>query len=100
EPVPLSAFTRFSRANVPLTLNHQGQFPSVTISFNLSPRAALGDAVDAIRRAERELGLPPSVHAAFQGTAQAFSASLESEPILILAALLVVYIVLGVLYES
>src|SRR5262249_32149108 len=100
DQVPLSTFTRFAPTTVPLTVNHQGQFPSVTISFTGAPHVALGDAVAAIRSAAAELGLPPSVHAEFQGTAQAFSASLESEPILILAALLVVYIVLGVLYES
>src|SRR5262249_5359523 len=98
--VPLSAFTRFQPANAPLSINHQGQFSSVTLSFNLAPDVALGHAVASIRRAEREIGLPPSIRASFQGTAQAFQASLANEPILILAALITVYIVLGVLYES
>src|SRR5205814_5321689 len=84
----------------PLTINHQGQCPSATISFNLAPGAALGEAVDAIRGAEAENGLPPGVRASFAGTAQAFQESLASEPILIVAALITVYIVLGVLYES
>ncbi|MHB8420711.1 MAG: multidrug efflux RND transporter permease subunit [Myxococcales bacterium] len=98
--VPLSAFSHFERTQVPLVINHQGQFPAATLSFNLAPGASLGDAVNAIQAAERGLGLPPAVHASFQGTAQAFRASLASEPILILAALITVYIVLGVLYES
>jgi len=98
--VPLSAFTHFEPSTTPLAVNHQGQFPSVTISFNLAPGAALGDAVKAIDRAKNELGLPAAIQAGFQGTAQAFLASLASEPILILAALVTVYIVLGVLYES
>jgi multidrug efflux pump len=98
--VPLSAFTHFEPSTTPLAVNHQGQFPSVTISFNLAPGAALGDAVKAIDRVKNEVGLPPAIQAGFQGTAQAFLASLASEPILILAALVTVYIVLGVLYES
>jgi multidrug efflux pump len=98
--VPLSVFTRYATTNAPLTVNHQGQFPSVTFSFNLPPGVALGDAVDAVGRAEEELRLPATIHGSFQGTAQAFQASLKNEPILILAALLTVYIVLGVLYES
>jgi multidrug efflux pump len=81
-------------------VNHSGQFPSVTISFNLVPGFALGDAVTEIERAERELGLPSAIHGSFSGTAQAFQASLANEPILIVAALAAVYIVLGVLYES
>jgi multidrug efflux pump len=100
DQVPLSAVARFERSTAPLAISHQGQFPAVTVSFDLAPGAALGDAVDAIHRAESELGLPPSVRAEFVGTAQAFKESLASEPILILAALLTVYIVLGVLYES
>src|SRR5262249_21671279 len=84
----------------PLTINHQGQFPVVTLSFNLAPGASLGEAVAAIESAAREIGLPPSIQASFQGTAQAFRASLANEPLLILAALVTVYIVLGVLYES
>jgi multidrug efflux pump len=100
EQVPLSAFTRFERMSVPLALNHQGQFPAVTISFNLAPNVSLGTAVDAIHRAERQLSLPTGLRAQFVGTAQAFQAALASEGLLILAALLTVYIVLGVLYES
>ncbi len=100
ESVPLAYFVHFVPSNTSLSVNHQGQFPSVTISFNLAPRAALGQAVDAIGAADARIGLPPSIHAAFQGTAQAFRESLASEPLLILAALLTVYIVLGVLYES
>jgi multidrug efflux pump len=100
DPVPLSAFTRMDRTTAPLAIAHQGQFPAVTVSFDLAPGYALGDAVDAIHAAEGELGLPPAVRAEFVGTAQAFRESLATEPILILAALLTVYIVLGVLYES
>lgn len=98
--VPLSAFTRVTSTTTPLAVNHQGQFPAVTLSFNLAPGYALGDAVTAIAAAERDIGLPASIHAGFQGTAQAFQASLANEPLLILAALVTVYIVLGVLYES
>ncbi|HEY8966475.1 MAG TPA: efflux RND transporter permease subunit, partial [Candidatus Methylacidiphilales bacterium] len=98
--VPLSAFARWSQTSGPLTVNHQGQFPVVTLSFNLAPRAALGDGVAAVRKAVDELDLPPSIDTAFQGTAHAFEASLSNESILILAALVTVYIVLGVLYES
>jgi multidrug efflux pump subunit AcrB len=81
-------------------VNHQGQFPAVTLSFNLRPGLALGDAVNAVEQAAREIGLPASIHGSFQGTAQAFRSSLASEPLLIAAALATVYIVLGVLYES
>ena len=98
--IPLSAFTRYEPSNTALAVTHQGQFPSVTFSFNLAPGMALGDAVDAVEAAEREIGLPASIHGSFQGTAQAFQASLANEPILIAAALVTVYIVLGVLYES
>ena len=98
--VPLSSFVSVSPGTAPLAINHQGQFPSVTLSFNLAPGVALGHAVDAIRAVERELGLPASIRASFQGTAQAFQASLANEPLLILAAIITVYIVLGVLYES
>src|SRR5882757_6806099 len=98
--VPLGAFTHHEETNEPLTVNHQGQFPVVTVSFNLAPDASLGDAVKAINAAKAELGLPPSINTAFQGTAQAFQASLTNEPLLILAAIITVYIVLGVLYES
>jgi multidrug efflux pump len=98
--VPLSAFTRFESKTAPLSVNHQGQFPVVTISFNLAPDASLGEATKAIDEAQQEIGLPLSIQAAFQGTAASFQASLSNEPLLILAALITVYIVLGVLYES
>ncbi len=98
--VPLSAFTHFEATGTSLSVNHQGQFPAVTLSFNLAPGISLGDAVIAINAAEQDIGLPGTIHASFQGTAQAFQASLKSEPLLILAALVTVYIVLGVLYES
>jgi multidrug efflux pump len=98
--VPLSSFTRLETTNVALSVNHQGQFPAVTLSFNLAPGASLGDAVKVIEAAQREIGLPASIRASFQGTAQAFQASLANESWLILAALVTVYIVLGVLYES
>jgi multidrug efflux pump len=98
--VPLGTFTHLQQKTVTLAVNHQGQFPVVTLSFNLAPGVSLGDAVDAIKKAEREIGLPVSINASFQGTAQAFQAALVNEPILILAALVTVYIVLGVLYES
>jgi multidrug efflux pump len=98
--VPLGAITQASESMGPLVINRQGQFPAVTTSFNLSPRVALGKAVDAIEAAARELALPASIRGSFQGTAQAFKASLTNEPLLILAALITVYIVLGVLYES
>jgi multidrug efflux pump len=100
EQVPLRAISRVKTSATPLSVNHQGQFPCVTLSFNLAEGMALGPAVDAIHRAERQLGMPATVKADFAGTAQAFRASLASEPMLILAALLTVYIVLGVLYES
>jgi multidrug efflux pump len=98
--VPLSAFSHVELKNSPLSINHQGQFPVVTISFNLAPNASLGEATNAIERAQQEIGMPLSVQGAFQGTAASFQASLSNEPILILAALVTVYIVLGVLYES
>jgi multidrug efflux pump len=98
--VPLSAFAHFELLPAPLTINHQGQFPVVTISFNLAPGASLGDATTAIEKAQKSLGMPLSVQAAFQGTAASFQASLANEPLLILAAIITVYIVLGVLYES
>jgi len=98
--VPLSAFTHFEQRRTALAVNHQGQFPVVTLSFNLAPNASLGAAVDAIHQVEREINLPMSVHPSFQGTAQAFQASLVNEPLLVLAAIVTVYIVLGVLYES
>jgi len=98
--VPLSTFTHFEERRATLAINHQGQFPAVTISFNLAPGKSIGDAVEAVNKAKQELNLPQSVNAEFQGTARAFEASLTNEPLLILAALIVVYIVLGVLYES
>jgi multidrug efflux pump len=98
--VPLSAFTRFEAGAAPLIVNHQGQFPTVTISFDLAPGYSLGDAVSAIDLVRQQIGMPESIEAAFQGTAAAFRASLTNEPILILAALVTVYIVLGILYES
>src|SRR5215467_10619130 len=100
DAVPLSAFTSYQPSLTSLSVNHQGQFPAITLSFNLAPGVALGDAVTAINRAQQEIGMPSSVQASFQGTAQAFQSSLATEPFLILAALLTVYIVLGVLYES
>ena len=98
--VPLAAFTKYAPNTAPLQVNHQGQFPAVTVSFNLPLGVSLGDAVNAIQRAESEMRLPATIRGSFQGTAQAFQASLASEPLLIAAALLAVYIVLGVLYES
>jgi multidrug efflux pump subunit AcrB len=98
--IPLSAFSRYEPSNTPLAVTHQGQFPSVTFSFNLAPGMSLGDAVAAVETAEREIGLPANIHGSFQGTAQAFQSSLANEPMLIAAALLTVYVVLGVLYES
>jgi multidrug efflux pump len=97
---PLDSFTTINQRTMPLTINHQGQFPVVNISFNLAHGAALGEAVEAIAAATREIGMPPSIQTSFQGTAAAFEASLKNEPMLILAALVTVYIVLGVLYES
>jgi multidrug efflux pump len=98
--VPLSSFSHFEQRNAPLAINHQGQFPVVTLSFNLAPGVSLGEATQAIENAEREIQLPRSVNTSFQGTAAAFHNSLSSEPLLILAAIVTVYIVLGVLYES
>jgi multidrug efflux pump len=97
---PLAAFTRVTQVPTPISISHQGQFPVVTLSFNLAPGASLGDAVQHIRDATKEVGMPGSIEATFQGTASAFENSLKSEPILILAAIITVYIVLGVLYES
>jgi multidrug efflux pump len=98
--VPFAAFSKVSLTSVPITVNHQGQFPVVTLSFNLAPNVSLGDAVDAVNKVKDELEMPLSIQAAFQGTAEAFQASLANEWVLILAALVTVYIVLGVLYES
>jgi multidrug efflux pump subunit AcrB len=98
--VPLSQIAHFSAGPAPLSITHQGQFPATTISFNLAPDKSLGQAVQSINAALREIGMPANIHAGFKGTAQAFTASLASEPLLILMALFVVYVVLGILYES
>jgi multidrug efflux pump subunit AcrB len=98
--VPLTAFAQLKTETVPLTILHQGQFPAVTISFNLHPNSSLGAAVKAIQNAEKEIGLPETVAPTFSGSAAEFRSSLASEPFLILAAIVVIYIVLGVLYES
>lgn len=99
-PIPLAVFAHRTTTLAPLAINHQGQFPSMTISFNLSPGESLGDAVAAIQGAQTRIGMPSSVHSHFVGAAQAFNDSLATEPLLILAAIVTVYIVLGVLYES
>ena len=99
-PVPMSTFTSFRSSSMPILISHMGQFPATTVSFNLAPETALGDAVNAIKEVEKELPPPPAMQTSFQGTAAAFVASLTNEPLLILAALVTVYIVLGVLYES
>jgi multidrug efflux pump len=99
-PIPLSAFTHFEPSNTPLAVNHQGQVPSATISFNLAPGVSLGQATDAIENAERSIGFPPSITASFQGTAAAFQDSKSNMLVLIITALAAVYIVLGMLYES
>jgi multidrug efflux pump len=98
--IPLSSFAHYEPSNTSLSVNHQGLYPSITLSFNLAPGAALGDAVTHIQAAQREIGMPPTVHAGFQGTAQAFQDSQSSELILIITALGAVYIILGILYES
>jgi len=98
--VPLGAIARATPGVLPLSVNHQGQFPAVTLSFNLAPGVSLGQAVEAIAAAERRIGLPAGVRANFRGTAQAFQDSLKTQPMLILAALIAVYLVLGMLYES
>src|SRR6185295_6202311 len=90
--VPLSAIAHYEPATAPLSVNHQGQFPSVTLSFNLAPGVALSDAVQAINRTEQSIGMPGTIHGSFSGTAQAFQSSLASEPFLIMVALLAVYI--------
>jgi multidrug efflux pump len=99
-PIPLAAFTHFQTSTAALTVNHSGVFPSITISFNLAPGIALGDAVDDIREVSQKIGVPTTITTTFTGTAQAFQSSLASEPMLIAAALTAVYIVLGILYES
>jgi multidrug efflux pump len=98
--IPLNSITHLEQETAPLTVNHQGQFPVVTVSFNLAPGVSLGEAVDVIAKAKSELNLPGGIVTGFQGTAEAFQASLKNTPLLILAALVTVYIVLGVLYES
>ncbi len=98
--IPLAAIAHFGPSNTSLAVNHQGQFPATTISFNLAANVSLGQATLAIDAAEREIGFPATIHASFQGTAAAFQESLKNEPVLIATALLTVYIVLGILYES
>jgi multidrug efflux pump len=98
--VPLSAIAHYEQKRTSLAVNHQGQYPAITLTFNLAPNVALGDAVIALEKAQRDMGMPSAIHATFQGTAQAFQDSLKNEPYLILAALVAVYIVLGILYES
>jgi multidrug efflux pump len=98
--VPLAAITQVAETTGPLNISHQGQFPATTISFNLAPGTSLGEAVQVMEAANQKLGLPPSIRSSWQGTALAFQAALANEPLLILAALITVYIVLGVLYES
>jgi multidrug efflux pump len=98
--VPLSAFSHFEKTTEPLSISHQGQFPAITVSFNLAPNAALGEAITVVDKAQKDLHMPASLQASFQGTAASFTNSLSNEPLLILAALVTVYIVLGVLYES
>jgi multidrug efflux pump len=98
--VPLSAFAHFEKTTEPLAITHQGQFPAITVSFNLGQNTALGSAITAVNRVQKDMHMPPSLQAAFQGTAASFTNSLAGVPLLILAALVTVYIVLGVLYES
>jgi len=98
--VPLSAFSHFEKTTEALSINHQGQFPAITVSFNLAPNGALGNAITAVDKVQKDMHMPPSLQAGFQGTAASFTNSLANEPLLILAALVTVYIVLGVLYES
>jgi multidrug efflux pump len=98
--VPLSAFAHFENTTEALTINHQGQFPAITVSFNLAPNGALGNAITDVDKLKNDMHMPPSIQSDFQGTAASFRDSLSSEPLLILAALVTVYIVLGVLYES
>jgi multidrug efflux pump len=98
--VPLSTFTRYQPSNTALGVSHQGQYPAVTISFNLALGVPLGNAASVVEKAQRDIGLPSSVQGSFQGTAAAFKDTAQSQPLLILAALVTVYIVLGMLYES
>jgi multidrug efflux pump len=99
-PIPLAAFTHFEPSNMSLAVNHQSQFPAVTISFNLAPGASLGQATQAIEKVQQSIAFPATIQASFQGTAAAFKDSLSSELVLIITALVTVYIVLGMLYES
>jgi multidrug efflux pump len=96
----LSAFCHFQQTTEPLSINHQGQFPAITVSFNLPPDASLGTAISSVEKLQKDMHMPASIQAGFQGTAASFQASLANEPLLILAALITVYIVLGVLYEN
>jgi multidrug efflux pump subunit AcrB len=98
--VPLSQFAAVSSSTAPLAINNQGQFPSVTLSFNLAPNSTIGAAVSAVQKATADLHMPPSIATSFQGSAPAFQSSLSSTPILILAALVAIYLILGMLYES
>ena len=98
--VPLSAFCHFEHTTEPLSINHQGQFPAITVSFNLAENASLGDAISAVENVQKDLHMPASVQAGFQGTAASFQASLTNEPILLLAAVITIYLVLGILYEN
>ncbi|MGB6191412.1 MAG: efflux RND transporter permease subunit, partial [Terracidiphilus sp.] len=98
--IPLSTIAHFERQRTSLAVNHQGQYPAVTLTFNLAPNVSLGQAVTALQDVQREMGMPSNIHASFQGTAQAFQDSLRNEPYLILAAFVAVYVVLGILYES
>jgi multidrug efflux pump subunit AcrB len=98
--VPLSEFATMAPQTTTISVNHQGQFPAVTISFNLAPGTALGDAVNRIKAAAQQIGLPKTVETSFQGTASAFQSSLSTQPLLIAAAIFAVYVVLGILYES
>jgi multidrug efflux pump len=98
--VPLSAIAHFENTTEALAITHQGQFPAITVSFNLAPNGSLGNAINAINKVQKDMHMPPSLQAGFQGTAASFTNSLSNEPLLILAALVTVYIVLGVLYES
>jgi multidrug efflux pump len=98
--VPLSAFCHFESTTEPLSINHQGQFPAITVSFNLSPNTSLDEAISLVEKTQKDLHMPASIQAGFEGTAASFQASLTNEPLLILAALVTVYIVLGVLYEN
>jgi multidrug efflux pump subunit AcrB len=98
--VPLSTIAHFESQRTSLTVNHQGQYPAITLTFNLAPNVALGNAITALEKVQSEMGMPSAIHATFQGTAQAFQDSLKNEKWLILAAVTAVYIVLGILYES